>query len=70
VTKRLVEIDDTLLERAKSVTGAVTIKETVHIALERLVDHEKVLRHVDRLRGAGALDLTRVEEARRPRNPR
>jgi Arc/MetJ family transcription regulator len=68
--KRLVDIDDDLLERARGIAGTETIKETVNAALQRLVDHETVLRHVERLRGAGALDLVRVEEARRPRTGR
>ena len=67
MTKRLVDIDDLLLERARSLAGTETIKETVHAGLRRLVDDETVLRHVQRLRGAGALDLARVEEARQPR---
>ena len=65
--KRLVDIDDDLLERARSIAGTDTIKDTVNAALRRLVDDEKVLRHIERLRGSGALDLARVEEARRPR---
>ena len=64
--KRLVDIDDDLLERARSIAGTDTIKETVNTALRRLVDDERVLRHIERLRGAGALDLARIEEARRP----
>lgn len=70
MTKRLVEIDDDLLERARSIAGTETIKETVNTALRRLVDDERVLRHIARLRGAGALDSARVEEARRPRMDR
>lgn len=67
MTKRLVDIEDDLLERARSVAGTDTIKETVNAALRRLVDDEKVLRHIARLRGSGALDQARVDEARRPR---
>lgn len=70
MTKRLVDIDDDLLERARSAAGTDTIKATVDTALRQLVDHERVLRHIDRLRGAGALDLDRIEEARRPRSMR
>lgn len=70
MTKRLVDIDDDLLERARSITGADTIKSTVNAALQRLVDDQRVLRHVKRLRRSGALDLARVEEARRPRTGR
>jgi len=68
--KRLVDIDDELLERARSIAGTSTIKDTVHAALERLVDDERVTRHIERLRGSGALDLPRIEEARRPRTAR
>src|SRR5687768_15046177 len=55
MAKRLVDIDDALLERARSIAGTQTIKETVNAALQRLVDDEKVVRHVDappRLGGA------------------
>jgi Arc/MetJ family transcription regulator len=70
MAKRLVEIDDDLLERARSIARTGTIKETVNAALQRLVDDERVMRHVERLRGSGALDLARIEEARRPRTGR
>ena len=70
IMKRLVDIDDDLLERARSIAGTGTIKDTVNAALQRLVDDERVLRHIERLRGSGALDLARVEEARRPRTAR
>jgi Arc/MetJ family transcription regulator len=67
MAKRLVDIDDDLLERARSIAGTGTIKETVNVALQRLADDEKVVRHIERLRGSGALDSARVEETRRPR---
>ena len=67
MTKRLVEIPDELLERARSVAGTQTIKATVETALQMLVDQDAVLRHVRRLRRRGALDLSAIEEARRPR---
>jgi Arc/MetJ family transcription regulator len=70
MAKRLVEIDDDLLERARSIARTGTIKETVNAALQRLVDDETAMRHVERLRGSGALDLARIEEARRPRTAR
>jgi Arc/MetJ family transcription regulator len=65
--KRLVDIDDDLLERARSIAGTDTIKDTVNVALRRLVDDERVLRHIERLRGSGAPDIAKIEEARRPR---
>lgn len=70
MAKRLIDIDDDLLERARSIAGTGTIKETVNAALRRLVDDEKVLRHIERLRGSGALDPAKIEEARRPRTVR
>ena len=67
MTKRLVEIDDELLERARAAAGTDTIKATVQTALRRLVDQETVMRHIARLRQVGALDLARIEDTRRPR---
>jgi Arc/MetJ family transcription regulator len=67
VTKRLVDIDDALLERARAAAGTATIKDTVAVALDRLVDRESALRHVRRLRRKGALDLQKIERSRRPR---
>ena len=67
MTKRLVEIDDDLLARARSAAGTETIKATVEIALRRLADEETILRHVRRLRRKGALDLGLIEKARIPR---
>jgi len=68
--KRLVDIDEDLLERARSAAGTDTIKDTVNAALRRLVDDERALRHIERLRGSGALDLRRIDEARKPRTAR
>jgi len=67
MTKRLVDIDDDLLERATSALGSRTIKDTVTRALQRLVDDETAVRHVQRLRKPGALDLAKIEAARQPR---
>lgn len=67
MTKRLVEIDDELLTRARSIAGTDTIRATVEAALKSLVDQDTVLRHVARLRKPGALDIDVLNEARRPR---
>jgi len=67
MTKRLVDIDDELLERARAVANAGTIKGTVDAALRRLIDQDTALRHVRRLRGVGALNLARIAAARSPR---
>ena len=68
MTKRLVEIDDDLLDRARAAAGTSTIKDTVEAGLRRLADAETALRHIRRLREPGALDAAAVEDARRPRS--
>jgi Arc/MetJ family transcription regulator len=68
VTKRLVEIDDGVLERARAASGAHTIKDTVDIALRRLGNDALIRVHVDRLRHE-PLDVEATQEARRPRWP-
>ncbi len=68
MTKRLVEIDDGVLERARATSGAHTIKETVDLALRSLVNDALVRVHVDRLRRE-PLDLDAVDDARQPRWP-
>ena len=67
MTKRLVEIDDELLARARALAGTDTIRATVEAALRSLVDRDTALQHVARLRTAGALDIDHLSEARRPR---
>lgn len=57
VTKRLVDIDDDLLEEVRSLTGASTMKEAVNGALQHVVDFELRLEHVRRLMTQEGLDL-------------
>ncbi len=57
VTKRLVDIDDDLLERAQALLGAATMKETVNRALQEVVDADLRRRHADRLFSMKGLDL-------------
>ena len=68
MAKRLVDIDDDLLDRARRAAGTPTIKATVEAGLRRLVDAELTERHVRRLRSRNGLDLQRAEEARAPRH--
>ena len=49
MTKRLIDIDDDLLDQARRVTGAATMKEAVNGALQHVVDFDLRLRHVRRL---------------------
>jgi Arc/MetJ family transcription regulator len=57
VTKRLVDIDDDLLDEAKNVLGASTMKETVNRALREVVLVERRRRHAARLSAMNGLDL-------------
>lgn len=68
MTKRLIEIDDQLLEQARSAAGAKTMKETVEVALRRLAAQDAVVRHVERLR-LTSLDPAAVDQARQSRVP-
>ena len=57
MTKRLVDIDDDLLQQVREMTGAATMKEAVNGALQHLVDFERRLEHVRRLMTLEGLDL-------------
>ena len=57
MTKRLVDIDDDLLEEVRSLIGAATMKEAVNGALQHVVDFDLRLRHVRRLLTMDGLDL-------------
>ena len=57
MTKRLVDIDDDLLERVREMTGAATMKEAVNGALQHVVDFDLRLRHVRRLLTLEGIDL-------------
>ena len=57
MSKRLVDIDDDLLEEASAILGARTMKEAVNRALESVVLSERSRRHVRRLESMRGLDL-------------
>ena len=57
VTKRLVDIDDSLLDRARELIGAATIKEAVNTSLRELIDAELRRRHLRRLATGSGIDL-------------
>jgi len=66
VTKRLIDIDDDLLEMARDLADAETIRGTVEEALRRLVRIESTKRHIEELEWTqepNAVEL--LEEARR-----
>jgi Arc/MetJ family transcription regulator len=59
MTKRLVDIDDELLEEAATVLDTPTMKETVNRSLEEVVLAARRRRHAERLRAMHGLDLAK-----------
>ena len=59
MSKRLVDIDDELLEQASSILGASTMKDTVNRSLEAVVLADRRRRHADRLEAMKGLDLNK-----------
>ena len=57
VTKRLVDIDDEVLDQAREVLGTATIKATVNQALADAVALAARRRHLRRLESNGLPDL-------------
>ena len=57
MSKRLVDIDDELLQEASDILGASTMKETVNRALESVVLVARRRRHAERLETMEGLDL-------------
>jgi Arc/MetJ family transcription regulator len=57
MSKRLVDIDDELLEEASAALGSSTMKETVNRSLESVVLAARRRRHADRLHSMAGLDL-------------
>lgn len=59
MSKRLVDIDDGLLDEAAAILGAATMKETVNRSLESVVLTARRRRHADRLENMTGLDLAK-----------
>ena len=57
MTKKLVDIDEDLLDRATQILGAATMKETVNAALAEVVRLEERREHARRLTEMDGLDL-------------
>lgn len=58
MTKRLIDIDDSALERARELIGAATMKETVNTSLRELIKAELRRRHLHRLVTGEGIDLS------------
>lgn len=67
MVKRLVDIDDDLLERARTACGERTIKATVEAGLQALADRAAGVQHIRLLRETD-FDLEAFEESRGPRS--
>jgi Arc/MetJ family transcription regulator len=59
MSKRLVDIDNDLLDEATTVLGTSTMKETVNRSLEAVVLAARRRRHADRLETMRNLDLAK-----------
>ena len=57
MTKRLVDIDDTLLTSAQELLGAETMKETVNRALEEVINLDRRRRFLQRAGDGDVLDV-------------
>ena len=57
MTKRLIDVDDTLLEQASDVLRTRTMKDTVNQALGEVVRAELRRRHADRLVRMDGLEI-------------
>ena len=57
MTKRLVDVDDALLEAATAILGASTMKEAVNRSLQSVVLADRRRRHADRLEEMRGIDL-------------
>ena len=69
MSKRLIDIDDKLLERARAAAGTATIKATVEAGLRRLANEATVVEHIRWLRRSGTLSVEKLAEARGSRVP-
>ena len=57
MTKRLIDIDEALLEQARLATGATNTQDTVNTALRHTIEAELRRRHVQRLADLDGTDL-------------
>ncbi|NNC41386.1 MAG: type II toxin-antitoxin system VapB family antitoxin [Acidimicrobiia bacterium] len=58
MTKRLVDIEDSLLREAQQLLGAETMKETVNRALAEVIDLDRRRRLLDRMSTGRGVDLS------------
>ncbi|MFV9673254.1 MAG: type II toxin-antitoxin system VapB family antitoxin [Acidimicrobiia bacterium] len=57
MVKRLVDIDDAALDRARRVLGTGTMKDTVNRALQEVIDLDRRRRFLNRIAASDGLDL-------------
>lgn len=61
MSRRLVDIDEQLLEQASAILGASTMKEAVNRSLEAVVLADRRRRHADRLESMHGIDLDKAK---------
>ena len=61
MTKRLIDVDDALLDQARTLTGATTIKETVNTSLREVINAELRRQHLGRLVNGEGTDIANDE---------
>ncbi len=69
MSKRLIDIDDDLLERARAAAGTSTIRATVEAGLKQLAAQSVVVEHIRRLRRPGILNRDKLAAVRASRVP-
>lgn len=57
MTKRLVDLDDDLLDEARSVSGDGSITGTIVLALQELVRRQRALKYIQELQAGMSKDL-------------
>jgi len=57
MTKRLIDIDDDLLDQARTLTGATTMRETVNTSLREVINAELRRQHLVRLATGEGTDI-------------
>lgn len=57
MSKRLIDVDDEVLEQARALLEGATIKDTVNTALQEFCNRDTMLRLLSHLQQLGAEDL-------------
>lgn len=61
MTKRLINIDDDVLQEVTEILGTTTMTDTVNGALQEIINHQLRMAHLERLRTMKGMDLNNPE---------